>query len=317
MTQPSTCSESASTEPLAGTAPLRKVWFIIEQPGAWGNQALTDSNLPEGFGEDLLNTITDPTIGVAVARRPDLANHERRTTRRRRLWLAHTSPGGVRMRAGSLDDIRDVLKWDWAAITRGELPPVGRRSADPVLFVCTNGKRDLCCALHAREIVDQLRPDPELTGQIYEISHLGGHRFAPTALLLPTGYMYGRLSVESTREVLSSAWNGQVLPDLLRGRTSLADWAQVAEIAVRKQFNVLGIENLDVVVIRNTKAISSSTVHELKPEEIVQVRHQDGRTWQVNLNQEEIQARQISCGAEAEIGSIWRSNSIESLKNWS
>ena len=316
MTQPSTCSESASTEPLAGSAPLRKVWFIIEQPGPWGSQAILDSNLPEGFGEELLETVTDPTIGLAVARRPDLANHERRTTRRRRLWLAHTSPGGVRMRAGSLDDIRDVLKWDWAAISRGELPPIGRRSADPVLFVCTNGKRDLCCALHARAIVDELRPDPELTGQIYEISHLGGHRFAPTALLLPTGYLYGRLSVESTREVLTSAWNGQVLPDLLRGRTSLAPWAQVAEIAVRKQFAVYGIESLDVVVVRNGKAMSSSTVNELLSDEIVQVRHRDGRTWKVQLVQEQVGPRQVSCGAESEIGQVWTATTVEALNNW-
>lgn len=311
-----TCSETALHEPLAGSAPVRKVWLIIEQPGAWGEKALLESDLPAGFGKELLEKITDPAIGIALARRPDLANHERRTTRRRRLWLAHTSPGGVRMRAGSLDDIRDVLHWDWAAIARGELPPFGRRSADPVLFVCTNGKRDLCCALHARKIIDALRSDPELTSQIYEISHLGGHRFAPTALLLPTGYMYGRLDIDSTREVLNSAWNSQVNSQLLRGRSALAPWAQVAEIAVRQECGIDSIEALDVVVLRNSKPLAASSVSDLNESDVIEVRNRDGRTWQVQLTKTHIEPRAISCGGELESADVWTAAAVTSAQAW-
>ena len=32
--------------------------------------------------------------------------------------------------------------------------------------------------------------------EVWECTHLGGHRFAPTALVLPTGYSYGRLDQE-------------------------------------------------------------------------------------------------------------------------
>jgi len=310
------CSDSSAAEPLAGTAPLRKVWFIIEQPGAWGREALVESDLPEGFGEQLLETITSPEIGIAVARRADVASSERRTTRRRRLWLAHTSVGGVRMRAGSLDDIRDVLKWDWNAILRGELPPIGRRSADPVLFVCTNGKRDACCALHARKIVDELRPDPELTGQIYEISHLGGHRFAPTALLLPAGIMYGRLDVESTRTVLSSAWSGQCLPESMRGRTSLPAYAQAAEIAVRMSEKILGSDALDVVAIRNGKTLPTAMVAQPADADVIEVRHQDGRTWTTALRLDELHPRPTSCGGDLEEARSWTVTAITASPRW-
>ena len=310
------CSEIAATEALAGTAPYRRVWFIIEQPGAWGADALTQSDLPAGFGEELKKLLEGTDVGVALARRPDIASVERRTTRRRRLWLAHTSPGGVRMRAGSLDDIREVLKWDWQAILRGELPPVGRRSADPVLFVCTNGKKDVCCALKAREIVDALRPDPELTGQVYECSHLTGHRFAPTALLLPTGHVYGRLDLERTRSVLNAAWSGQVVPEHLRGRTSLPGWAQSAEIAVRTTEHVTAADALDVVVLRNGKPMPATLNPAFDTALTIQVRHADGRSWDVPVTAMELAERKVSCNGIPEPGVSWIADRPVEAQAW-
>ena len=310
------CSDIAATEALAGTAPYRRVWFIIEQPGAWGADALTQSDLPAGFGEDLKRLLDGTDVGVALARRPDIASVERRTTRRRRLWLAHTSPGGVRMRAGSLDDIREVLKWDWQAVLRGELPPVGRRSADPVLFVCTNGKKDVCCALKAREIVDALRPDPELTGQVYESSHLTGHRFAPTALLLPTGHVYGRLDLERTRSVLNAAWSGQVVPEYLRGRTSLPGWAQSAEIAVRTSGHVTAADALDVVVLRNGKPMPATLNPAFDTALTIQVRHADGRSWDVPVTAMELAERKVSCNGIPEPGVSWIADRPVEAQAW-
>lgn len=310
------CSDIAATESMIGTAPYKRVWLIIEQPGSWGADALVDSDLPPGFGADLKALLGDTEVGLALARRPDVASVERRTTRRRRLWLAHTAPGGVRMRAGSLDDIRDVLKWDWQAILRGELPPVGRRSADPVLFVCTNGKKDLCCALKAREIVDSLRPDPELTGQVYEVSHLTGHRFAPTALLLPWGHLYGRLSLEDTKNVLASAWSNSVLPAQLRGRTSLPGWAQAAEVAVRQNANIVAADALDVVSIRNGKPVAASVMPTFDSQAVVQVRHQDGRTWNATLSSQDLEPRKVSCKGEPEGGSSWKVDELSEGERW-
>jgi hypothetical protein len=313
---PEMCSTLSAHEPLAGTAPQRKVWLIIEQPGTWGEDALVESQLPDGLGAKLKELAENPDIGIALARRPDLGGTERRTTKRRRLWLAHTTPGGVRMRNGSLDDISDVLRFDWQAILRGELPPVGRRSADPVLFLCTNGKRDLCCAKLGREIVDVLRPDPELTGQIYESSHLGGHRFAPTALLLPHGYLYGRLDLQSTQDVLSAAWNGSVVAKNLRGRTALPQWAQVAEIAVRSQENLTHAQALDVVALRSGKPLAASQVSQLADNDTVQVRHHDGRAWNVELSNVEIAPRPVSCGDEPQTATSITASAVAVADNW-
>ena len=51
-----------------------------------------------------------------------------------------------------------------------------------------------------RELDD---PDAGEDATVVEVSHLGGHRFAPTMLVLPTGYAYGRLDLDTALEI---AW---------------------------------------------------------------------------------------------------------------
>ncbi len=311
-----TCHDSAINEPLIGTAEFKKVYLVIEQPGTWGNDALVECSLPEGLGAALKAQINFPEVGIFLARRTDLAQTERRTTNRRRFWLAHTSPGGVRMRSGSLDNIADVLRWDWSAIIRGELPAVGRRSADPVLFLCTNGKKDQCCAVHSRKIVDELRPNPELTGQIYEASHLGGHRFAPTGLLLPYGIMFGHLTSETTQEILNDAWSGNLNSNFMRGRTAQPPFAQIAEIETRKFANIGQIDSLDVVVLRSGKPISATGISNLTENDLVQVRHVDGRSWNVELEGAKTISRKKLCTGEESVDDTWLATNISQVENW-
>jgi hypothetical protein len=311
-----TCHDSAIDEPIAGTAEFKRIYLVIEQPGTWGQDALLESSLPEGFATDLKTQIDFPEVGIFLARRTDVAQTERRTTNRRRFWLAHTTPGGVRMRSGSLDNITDLLRWDWPAIIRGELPSVGRRSADPVLFLCTNGKKDQCCAVHTRKIVDELRPNPELTGQIYEASHIGGHRFAPTGILLPFGIMVGRMSTESTLELLNDAWSGVINPEFMRGRTAHPPFAQIAEIHIRKQENISQIEALDVVVLRSGKPISASSVTSLGENDVIQVRHRDGRSWNLDLQASETISRKKLCTGEEIVDPTWVIKNVSQVDNW-
>ncbi|HEY9828341.1 MAG TPA: sucrase ferredoxin [Stenomitos sp.] len=74
-------------------------------------------------------------------------------------------------------------------------------------LVCTHGSRDRCCARFgkpiyhaARQIVAE-RALPNL--RIWEASHIGGHRFAPTAIDFPEGRYYGYLDTESLADLLT------------------------------------------------------------------------------------------------------------------
>ena len=114
--------------------------------------------------------------------------------------------------------------------------------------MCTNSKRDVCCALEGRPVAESLAADPAYSSRVLEVSHLGGHRFAPTALLLPTGHAFGRLDPLSARAVLDSAAVGDLGPlDHHRGRTSLPQPAQSAETAVRAAEAVTALDALDAL----------------------------------------------------------------------
>ena len=75
-------------------------------------------------------------------------------------------------------------------VTRWQVP-AGYGAEPPVLLVCTNGRRDVCCAVRGRPVaLDAAALAP---GRVWEASHTGGHRFAPTGVLLPHGATLARL----------------------------------------------------------------------------------------------------------------------------
>jgi hypothetical protein len=260
------CAVLARTldEPLAGTAPVAPRWAVLEHRAAWPRD---------------VNAHTDPTISAFLARataagfRPLLV---RRPGRRRggddgpvRLLLADTTPGRSALTSTTVDDL--------AGIT---LPPAGAALpgapvTDPVLLVCTHGRRDLCCAVDGRALVADLDQEPD----VWECSHLGGHRFAPTALVLPTGYLYGRLDAVTAVAVRGAAAAGEVDTALCRGRSTWPPEGQVAELAVRA---ASGLRDADALTVDGTT-----------------VSARDGRAWEVDVEEVPGAVRPASCGADA------------------
>lgn len=173
-------------EPMAGTAPVQTHLLLVEAPGGWGPEALQTSTLADR--EALL--ALPPHWRVVLVRRPD---RPQRRQRDRTVWLA--GPHGAR---------RWVLPLH-AGVLPDALPGPGEPVAEPTLFLCTNGARDRCCALEGRPLLDALRRDPALADRVWECSHLGGHRFAATALRLPDRMVFGRLTGPVAREVLAGA----------------------------------------------------------------------------------------------------------------
>jgi len=110
--------------------------------------------------------------------------------------------------------------------------PVGSVALpEPLFAICTNGRRDRCCALLGRAIAVGLHK--EFGDQVLEISHLGGHRYAGNMLVLPWGYTYGFLNLAGAQRVAEAASEQLVHPDGLRGRADLSPIAQAAEVLLR------------------------------------------------------------------------------------
>ena len=111
--------------------------------------------------------------------------------------------------------------------------------------MCANGKRDACCAIVGRPVAAAAAEAHP--GRVWETTHLGGHRFAPTAVALPSGWTFGRLTAESagrrsTRSGPASSTSRG------RGRSVWPGPGQVAELAVRRHLDARGVDDVTAVV---------------------------------------------------------------------
>lgn len=304
------CSESALGvgEPLAASAPHSLTWVAVEHDGPWGRDALTDSDLPDVTRRILLD-LKAAGVGVVLIRRPG----RREQTSGVEVLVARTAPGGAhlrRARVADLTDLEPLGRWDAQALAAGQLPAFGEASAEPVLLVCAHSRRDACCARLGRDLLaalDQVaRPDER--DRIWESSHLGGHRFAPVTLSLPTGVVQGRVGSVQARALLDGVADKRVLLDNMRGRTALPAPLQAAELAVRQEIGEDRVDVLDVLALANDRAVpvDAGWAVPMLPVDL-EVRHEDGRTWRVTVQQEtQAQRRPESCGKEAVPVHLWQ-----------
>ncbi len=178
------CSEvwSAGNESIAATSPYTKAWIALEQPGPWQSHALQpgQSRLPAEISEILLQWV-DVTVVLIRSR-------HRHGATTRRLFVANVLPEMRWLASTELAEVRQVLDLDPVAIAQGSKPDWLTKRVNPVTLVCTNGNRDICCALAGRKLINALEARGEVA---WESTHLGGHRFAPNRLTLPDGRMYG------------------------------------------------------------------------------------------------------------------------------
>ena len=293
------CSDEAAGEPLPGTAPRNRSWVVIEQDGPYGEHALTESRLPTGFGSRLAAAKSGSGTGVLLARRPEFRADAPAAAHH--VWLSSCDPGATRMRVLDVDDTAALPRLDLTRIGNGELPGVGRISKEPALFICTNGRRDTCCALKGRAVVAGMfdsaaAGEDDVLSRVWESSHQGGHRFAPVAVLLPYGYVYGRLTPATAREVIQAAGRQELVLSGLRGRSSLPRTAQAAEVIVRRSYGLHGAEDLDVLARSRDGRVQRFSHNADTGPELLQVRHVDGRAWNVETRLEPVRPRTpVSC----------------------
>lgn len=284
MTEVTACSElsAALGEPLAGTAAAAVTYLCVEQSGPYGREALVESHFDAAIGAELAARSKKGGVRIQLIRRPGPHADHHTQGAPRTVLIAHTRPGSTWCERAVISSPADLLALDFAALEAGVAPGFGVRDSSPVLLVCTNGRRDVCCAVRGRPLalsLSALHPDA-----VWESTHTGGHRLAPTAVSLPTGYVYGRLDVPFAESVLSAASKGTMLIDRCRGRSTWSGPGQVAELAVRE---LLGEQDADAVLV----SPGPDGAHRVDA---------GARSWLVSVEQRVLEpARAVSCGKEA------------------
>lgn len=281
-TAESTCSALSTelAEPLAGTAAPATVWLCLEQPGPWGRDGLVNSHLDPAIGRELTRRTEGTGVRVQLIRRPG-RHADTEAAPIRQVLLAHTDPRWGWLRRGTTQDPSELLDLDFERIAEGEHRGWGHADPDPLLLVCTNGRRDRCCALLARPVLDELGRD----ARVWETTHTGGHRFAPAGVLLPSGYTYGRLDGRTASRALGAAADQTMGITGCRGRSTWSAAGQAADLAVRER--------------TGEHAIDALRVHPGGPGRFT-VEHVDGRSWLAETLEHRLEPpRPNSCGKDA------------------
>lgn len=199
-------------ESIAGTAPADGELLLVECPGPWGRDAISENRLPSPFREWLVAQ----EIKVLLLRRYDGSAGPGT-----RVFHARRGEGGFDVTTTVLDQPGDLVGIDLATLT----PYDG-----PLWLVCTNGKRDRCCAEIGRPIAGLLGQRwPEAT---WETTHLGGHRFSGTLMALPSGLTLGRLDTANAVAACEAVERGEVPLEVCRGRAGVSGAEQVRELHV-------------------------------------------------------------------------------------
>lgn len=224
------CSEQSPEEPLWGTADPVDVWLCLEYRPAWKGRAITDNALTQPTRLWLDQTVA-ALAAIGLKARPQFVRQPGIDRNDVRL-LVTTANRTFQFSGTGYDFLREL---DLAAQLGdgGVFGTGGELLREPRYLVCTNGQRDLCCARFGLPVYTALAD--RVGDRVWQVTHLGGHRFAPNVLTLPDACLYGRVTPESVDDFVSKIEAGDLDFRRLRGRTCYQPIVQAAEAVLRRQ----------------------------------------------------------------------------------
>lgn len=256
------CSLQQVQVSMLGTAEQVDVWLMLEASGSWPARAIEEGALDAEVAQWLeLEVQKLSAKGLRV--RPQLIKQPGRKVgaagAQRTLMIGYAE----RLFQIELESDSQLLGLDVAELiedVRADRQALATRLEETHYFVCTNGRRDLCCARFGLPVFRQLQ---EQTGsRTWQVNHVGGHRFAPNVLVLPEGVLYGRVQLEDVEAFLQQVESGVLAFDWLRGRAVYSPQVQAAE-------GLLGQQQLKLLHVNATDDVTR--VEFIGPEERVAI----------------------------------------------
>jgi len=225
------CSELAleSDELMVGTAVSAPVWILLEYRQLWQAKATSDNTLPVS-----VKTWLDEQLGEVNGRLQFI----RQTPFQQRYRCFVSIPNAVAPRLYRFDfaEYEELLNIDLSAIVENAAQYVPYLTTDLLFLVCTNGKRDRCCAKFGTALYQAF--SDEMGTAVWQTTHLGGHRFAPTLMSFPEGVCYGQVTNEDIPQLLEAQQRSEMILPKLRGRAIYDAVTQVAEYYLCQQEQV-------------------------------------------------------------------------------
>ncbi len=224
-------ASQAAGENLIGSAIAASTYLLVECPLPWSANALDSKAVPANLRQ-LIQELKQ--AGQPV--RPLLISGDRLQD----FWtvmIFRQQPGlssGYRKQEFQVPSLEAVAPLVRECLSTHPLKDEPIKTQPSDILVCTHGSHDKCCAKYGQLFYRQAIATVadlalDATVRIWQASHIGGHRFAPTAIDFPSGRYYGRLNQESLTAILTRTGHIHCLNQVYRGWGVLPKAAQVLE----------------------------------------------------------------------------------------
>jgi hypothetical protein len=231
----SVLSRANGEDPIGSATPFERC-LLVEVAAPWEDDVAGSRHFPKGLWEVIEAAWDRGLIDKFAAVLPDVEYSREGYTR----FLYFRRPPGP-FAAYEKDDflvpdaelvpVLEALFTEPDELSRFE----SYRQSSPHLreiMVCTHGSRDACCGKFGYPFYGTLRYQyaaPEGL-RVWRVSHIGGHRFAPTLMDLPEGRYWGHLEPQAVESLVLRDGPASELRQFYRGWAGLGSkFEQIAE----------------------------------------------------------------------------------------
>jgi hypothetical protein len=208
-------------ESIIGNALDYRLYFLIEVAPPWEYDEFQSKSIPENLRSLISKMIPeDEDTEVQFL----LISNQQFSTEFIKLIIYSKESGlsaGYLKQEIQFNRIEEIAPFIEKYLTDSSFENQLKKSDTRDVLVCTHGSQDICCARYgnpfyreALATVSQLNM-PQV--RVWQVSHIGGHRFAPTAIDFPDGRYYGRLDGESFASILTRSGDIKCLEKIYRG----------------------------------------------------------------------------------------------------
>jgi len=256
--KPSFCAiaNQQTGEDLIGTAGHYQTYVLIECPRPWAAKVFKSESIPAAL-RSYVKALKAERLVQFLAINRDTHRREDSTSSNSMTLMVYerTVPStdlstaemagdkttesvqsyrGYEFQLDDLTQVIDCLEAHWQGDRMGK--PITTQD----ILVCTHGMRDKCCARFGQPLfrdASHSAKSGELPNtRLWRVSHIGGHRFAPTAISLPDGRYYGRLTLSALQAIVTRGGLIQQLTSVYRGWGLLPTPLQALERQLMLQY---------------------------------------------------------------------------------
>ena len=228
-------------EDLIGTASCYQTYVLIECPLPWSAKVWTSVCIPPELRQYIKAIKTTRSVQFLAINRSAASVDDSVTM----MVYEKTVPSNLASPAAEIIYESALAYWGYEfqiedltqVVNTLEAHWQGDRLGKPItqqdILVCTHGMRDKCCAKFGqpffRKATQRAKQGKLPNTRIWRVSHIGGHRFAPTAISLPDGRYYGRLTLSTLQAIVTRTGGINQIRSVYRGWGLLPAPLQVLE----------------------------------------------------------------------------------------